>query len=317
MRPSRNSTKPSDSVRISPWRIAIAASDTTASRNARPSWRRLSILIRNRIPRPRASLPSRSRQGRISIAPGWMREGISTQRSVSRSRRRSGEPSSPRRRRTLQVPRMPWRRIASPRRSSTVIRRQEEPEKPEAGSPYTTNLPLVRSKLRELRTEAARIEKLVAKEEQQARKALADANAELQASYDALNNSRYLQQAKRSARAACEKGNYTNAESLEILAAIYASQCNFDRAEFYQKLAVIFASEDERPATVGDPGRLPQNGRTRHGEGKSRRPRLLPAGQGQRLAVNRAEGPSTPRMTTARNRIADQGGGAPKLGMVF
>ena len=35
---------------------------------------------------------------------------------------------------------------------------------------------------------------------------------------------------------------------------IYASQCNFDRAEYYQKLAVIFAGEDDRPealATLG------------------------------------------------------------------
>ena len=62
-----------------------------------------------------------------------------------------------------------------------------------------------------------------------------------------LDKSEYLQQAKRSARTACEKGNFASAESLKILAAIYASQCNFDRAEFYQKLAVIFASEDERP----------------------------------------------------------------------
>ncbi len=31
---------------------------------------------------------------------------------------------------------------------------------------------------------------------------------------------------------------------------VYSSQCNFDRAEYYQKLAAIFASEDERPGVL-------------------------------------------------------------------
>ena len=34
---------------------------------------------------------------------------------------------------------------------------------------------------------------------------------------------------------------------MNLLAAVYAAQCNFDRAEFYQKLAVIFATDETRP----------------------------------------------------------------------
>ncbi len=74
----------------------------------------------------------------------------------------------------------------------------------------------------------------------------AKAAAALDDSYTMLDKSAHLQSAERSARAACQKGNFASADSLQILAEVYASQCNFDRAEFYQKLAVIFASEDER-----------------------------------------------------------------------
>ena len=47
------------------------------------------------------------------------------------------------------------------------------------------------------------------------------------------------------AEVACGKGNYAAADSLQILAEVYADQCNFDRAAFYQKLAVVFATEQE------------------------------------------------------------------------
>ena len=56
-----------------------------------------------------------------------------------------------------------------------------------------------------------------------------------------------MKSAEQSARAACGKENYATGTSLQVLAEAFASQCNFDRAVFYQKLAVIFASEDERP----------------------------------------------------------------------
>ena len=110
---------------------------------------------------------------------------------------------------------------------------------------------MVGKKLRELRIDAAAHQTSASTRmnEKAARGPLV-ANAELTASYDALNNSGTCNRPKRSAQAACEKGNFASAESLKILAMIYASQCNFDRAEFYQKLAVIFASEDERPAVL-------------------------------------------------------------------
>ena len=62
-----------------------------------------------------------------------------------------------------------------------------------------------------------------------------------------LNGSEHLKQARQSANAACEKSNFAGAESLNLLAAVYAARCNFDRAEFYQKLAVIFATDETRP----------------------------------------------------------------------
>jgi hypothetical protein len=102
----------------------------------------------------------------------------------------------------------------------------------------------------QLRADAAEVKRLAEREEQKVTQALAIANAELAASCNTLNNSGNLQQAKRSARTACEKGCFASAESLKILATVYAGQCNFDRAEYYQKLAVIFVSEDERPAML-------------------------------------------------------------------
>ena len=126
----------------------------------------------------------------------------------------------------------------------------KEREKAETTGPEKTDLAIVGKKLRQLRTDAETLTKRVGRDVQKAAQALAIANAELAASCDALNSSRNLKEAKRSARAALRKGNYSSAESLKILAMIYASQCNFDRAEFYEKLAVIFISEDERPAAL-------------------------------------------------------------------
>jgi hypothetical protein len=88
------------------------------------------------------------------------------------------------------------------------------------------------------------------KRESEVRALLQDAKAALAKSLDVLNQSQNLSRARSSAHAACDRGNYTNGESLKLLAAVYASQCNFDRAEYYQKLAVIFASEDDRPAIL-------------------------------------------------------------------
>ncbi len=123
-------------------------------------------------------------------------------------------------------------------------------EKAETAGPDKMDLSMVGKKLHKLRSDAAAINQRIDRDERKAAEALVVANAELAASCNTLNNSRNLQQAKRSAHAACGKGNYSSAESLKVLAMIYASQCNFDRAEFYQKLAVIFASEDERPAAL-------------------------------------------------------------------
>ncbi len=102
-------------------------------------------------------------------------------------------------------------------------------------------------KIVQLRTDAAKLAGQLGQEEEKAKEDLLKASLALDESDTMLQKSEYLQQAKRSARTACEKGNFASAESLKILAEIYASQCNFDRAEFYQKLAVIFGSEDERP----------------------------------------------------------------------
>jgi hypothetical protein len=113
----------------------------------------------------------------------------------------------------------------------------------------TTDLPAIRQKLRQLRAEADAMaaEADGEKREAEIRGRLRDANAALAKSYDVLNKSENLSRARGSAHAACDLGNYANAESLKLLAAVYASQCNFDRAEYYQKLAVIFTSEDDRP----------------------------------------------------------------------
>jgi hypothetical protein len=117
-----------------------------------------------------------------------------------------------------------------------------------AGPP--PDLPTLRAKLKQLRADAVAAEPEVRKQESGFRARVRDAQAALAGSYDVLNQSQNLSRAKSSAHAACDMGNYANAESLELLAAVYASQCNFDRAVYYQKLAVIFASEDGRPKVL-------------------------------------------------------------------
>ena len=102
---------------------------------------------------------------------------------------------------------------------TAAIRRGDSPakgqKKAETRSTDKTDLPMVGEKLRELRIEAAALEKRAERDEEKAARALLGANAELTASYDVLNNSGMLQQAKRSAQVACEKGNFASAESLK------------------------------------------------------------------------------------------------------
>ena len=123
----------------------------------------------------------------------------------------------------------------------------KEQKKGESANKPASNLLTVQEQLAQLRTDAAKLEDQLDQDEKKVKEELSKANAALDECYAMLDKSEYLQQAQRSARTACGKGNFASAESLKVLAAIYASQCNFDRASFYQKLAVIFASEDERP----------------------------------------------------------------------
>jgi hypothetical protein len=123
----------------------------------------------------------------------------------------------------------------------------KEQKRGEAATQPASSLLTVREQLVQLRIDAAKLEDQLDQDEKKVKEDLSKANAALDESYTMLDKSEYLQQAERSARTACGKGNFASAESLKVLAAIYASQCNFDRASFYQKLAVIFASEDERP----------------------------------------------------------------------
>jgi hypothetical protein len=105
----------------------------------------------------------------------------------------------------------------------------------------------VRDQLKQLRSDVAEAEKPLNQDEAKAKQDLSEAKAGLNESVTILNKSAYLKSAEQSARAACGKENYATGTSLQVLAEAFASQCNFDRAVFYQKLAVIFASEDERP----------------------------------------------------------------------
>ena len=74
-----------------------------------------------------------------------------------------------------------------------------ERKKADVADPDKTDLSTLGKKLRELRNEAVAINQRIDRDAQKAAQALVAANAELAASCDALNNSRNLQQAKRSA----------------------------------------------------------------------------------------------------------------------
>jgi hypothetical protein len=122
-----------------------------------------------------------------------------------------------------------------------------EQKRGDAAAQSASSLQTVQEQLVQLRIDAARLDNQLDQDEKKAKEDLSKANAALDECYTILDKSEYLKKAQRSARTACGKGNFASAESLKVLAAIFASQCNFDRAEFYQKLAVIFATEDERP----------------------------------------------------------------------
>ena len=79
-----------------------------------------------------------------------------------------------------------------------------------------------------------------------AKKSLQDASAAMAQSVKTLQGSPNLKAAESSLHTACLKLNFAGADELELFASIYSAQCNFDRAAYYQKLAAIFASDDER-----------------------------------------------------------------------
>jgi len=119
---------------------------------------------------------------------------------------------------------------------------------PTGAPPAENGLSVTRDKLAQLGDEAAVVLKALAEKDEKGLEAdVLSALAGLDESYATLNNCQNLVRARQSAMAACEKGNFAGAGSLSILAAVYAAQCNFDRAEFYQKLAVIFATDEQRP----------------------------------------------------------------------
>jgi hypothetical protein len=122
----------------------------------------------------------------------------------------------------------------------------KDANKAQAATPPKSELVLLREKLGQLRIEAAKAEEQLDQEEKKAKESLSAANESLDDAYTLLSKSENLGKAQRSAQTACEKGNFAGTESLKILAAIFASQCNFDRAEFYQKMATTFASDNER-----------------------------------------------------------------------
>ncbi len=123
----------------------------------------------------------------------------------------------------------------------------KEQKKGDAASQSASILQTVRGQLEQLQADAGKVATQLDLTDGKTKADLATAEAALDDSYTMLGRSAYLRSAEQSARTACGKGNFASADSLQILAEIYASQCNFDRAEFYQKLAVIFASEDQRP----------------------------------------------------------------------
>jgi hypothetical protein len=119
-------------------------------------------------------------------------------------------------------------------------------DKGKGASALQSALQTMQAKVTQLKANAARAWEQLDEDERKAENALSAVNAALDQSYTMLSKSENLRQARRSAQSACEKGDFANTESLKILAAIFAAQCNFDRAEFYQKLATTYASDDER-----------------------------------------------------------------------
>ena len=77
-----------------------------------------------------------------------------------------------------------------------------------------------------------------------------EAEKALKAVYDVLNKDSDLKLASQSAYTACEKEDFAQIPSLQLLAEIHATLCDFDRAQRYQKLAVTYADDNERPAIL-------------------------------------------------------------------
>ena len=66
-----------------------------------------------------------------------------------------------------------------------------------------------------------------------------------------LSSNENLSKAKESAIAAYNI-DPAQVESLKVLAKVFACLCDFDRAERYQRLAVIYAPDEDRPDLLVD-----------------------------------------------------------------
>jgi hypothetical protein len=86
--------------------------------------------------------------------------------------------------------------------------------------------------------------------ERQARRHIADASTKMSLSVKTLQSSANLKAAESALHVVCLKQCFSGADELELLASIYSAQCNFERADYYQKLATIFAAEDDRPQVL-------------------------------------------------------------------
>ena len=104
----------------------------------------------------------------------------------------------------------------------------------------------VQDQIEQLRNKEVQLGKDLDQEEKKVREEFSKANAALNESYTTLEASQCLRDAKQS-RGPPARRAILQSPTARIMAEIYASQCNFDRAQYYQKLAVIFASEDDRP----------------------------------------------------------------------
>jgi hypothetical protein len=88
------------------------------------------------------------------------------------------------------------------------------------------------------------------KDEKNAKESLQDATNSMARGVKTLQASDNLKNAESSLHTACLKLNFSGADALVLYASIYSAQCNFDRAAYYQKLAAIFVSDDERPQVL-------------------------------------------------------------------